>query len=609
MQRYQTDYIANIEEIVRLRDLSRGAASDFEDWYRTRIDASRRIDVLRAENNRLLDTFLFPVLDGLPDTDPDVIRELEEFADRLMDWHTNLDCGVYCLIHDSLLSVYRIRRDRNGIIKELYKLGMGLYYQRRTVQGMKKERLSELLFENEMVFTEAGSYLKFFENIDDEETKGYIIRSLANVAICANGMKRRIATSSRILRICRDDYYRSLAPNLPWDVFLRRTYQQMSANRDVLSRGDLNAEELSEVLGACQVVFEPESGTDTPNVRWLWPYYEMEYSCGFADLRLTLDRMEQLIDLHAYNAYDISGLYANVQLPIYYAHLMIDNPSLKEQPRRVQALLSSYDKMMKTLLSFPQDSLDDFFDYQITLVSSGYLEIPGAESYKDVMLALMRRYDPLLYIRSLRIGELASVLSAALYEGDPSFFDDIPFLKGVPDSAEKKDSLLAFANDCALFHDSGLLRMNMERLSRSRKLFESEFRLYQFHTAAGYDDLKVHPSTAAFADVAYGHHRWYNGADGYPEDYIRAASPYRAMTDVIALCVFLEETGRRDPEGAFREATLFEQTRFSPLVTAYLSDPAVRAELARVLTSPDESYYRTLYDQKKQDVRSHGLPA
>ena len=148
-------------------------------------------------------------------------------------------------------SLYRVKRDRARIIRQLYKLGMGLYYLDRSVEGVREKLAGPFRFRNEMIFTEAGSYMKFFEEIPDAETRGYIIRALANIAICSGDRKRRIAVTSRVLQIIKDDYYRELEPSLPWDTFLRRTTQQMSANRSTLSKGNLSKQELEAILEAC----------------------------------------------------------------------------------------------------------------------------------------------------------------------------------------------------------------------------------------------------------------------------------------------------------------------------------------------------------------------
>ena len=251
MQAYQQRYIENTRELMRLGDFYSVPRTDFSSWYTAEKANRRRMAELKRENIDLLNRYLFPALDELYETDDDRIDELIAFADALMDWKTNLDCGVYVSIHEALLSLYRVKRDRARIIRQLYKLGMGLYYLDRSVEGVREKLAGPFRFRNEMIFTEAGSYMKFFEEIPDAETRGYIIRALANIAICSGDRKRRIAVTSRVLQIIKDDYYRELEPSLPWDTFLRRTTQQMSANRSTLSKGNLSKQELEAILEAC----------------------------------------------------------------------------------------------------------------------------------------------------------------------------------------------------------------------------------------------------------------------------------------------------------------------------------------------------------------------
>ena len=596
MLSYQTKYIENTKKIAAQSDFYGITASDFPAWFALQKQAAATIEKLRQENIALLSENLFPVLDDLHNADNETIALLEEFAETLLDWRTNLDCGVYLLIYDSLLSLYRVRGNRDGIIKCLYKVGMGHFYQNRTVEGIGRVHTASFFFENEMIFTEAGSYLKYFAEIENEETRGYIIRALANIAICAIDLRKRVAISSRILKIVRDDYYRSLAPSLPWDRFLRATNQQMSANRGVLSRGNLSADELAAVLESCYEVFKPETANENPNVRWLWPYYEMEYSCGFVDLATTLDRLEMLIERTAYHEYDVAGLYGNIQLPIYYGSLLHDNPSAIK-PRHIRFLASAYEKMMHTILTIPTEDFIDFFFYAIRLVITDYYEAEGVPTYREITAKLMKRLTGQLYIQSRRMGEVLKLLCGAILDEDPTFFDDIDFIRVETDPTVKRNTVLSYALECGLYHDFGLIKMNLDRLRRTRSLFDKEDTMFRLHTISGHDDLAARASTARFADIALGHHAWYNGAGGYPEDYVRNASPYRQMTDAAAVAVYLTETYDGDIKAAVKNAVALERTRFSPLVTAYLENDILQAKLDTILCSDAEPFYREIYDE------------
>ena len=595
MQPYQEQYIENTKEISRLNNGRFDADGEFSQWLETGRQADERMEALRRENVRLLNDHLFPQLDGIYDAAPEAIADLEAFAAVLMDWSTNLDCGVYVLIHDSLLSMYRIRRDRTNVIKELYLLGMGLYYQNRSLSGIERKYTNPYFFQNEMVFTEGGSYLKFFPEIQEEATKGYIIRCLANIAICTPDYKRRIRVSARILNIVQDADYRAMAPDLPWDTFLRRTHQQMSSNRQVMGRGDLSPQELMQVLESCVEVFKPEAESATPNVRWLWPYYEMEYTCGFADMKTTAERLEHLIRGASYDQYDVSGLYANVQLPINYGKLMRNNPSLQENPARVAFLAEAYEKMMRTMMTYPGEKSNDLFQYYVRLVMCDYFEMRGLESYRSVLEKLLRHFFGRLYVRSRRTGEMLARFCETIIEQSPDFFDDIPFLK-VCDSPERKRAALRdYALACGLFHDLGEAKMNMQRVWLIRNPFEKEHQMAMLHTQAAYDEFIHRESTRMFADVALGHHSWYQGG-GYPDHAVLNQSPYRQMTDVVAVVAHLIEQAKDGPEAAIQSVLSQEGTRFSPMVTAFLGEDSLRRDLAAMLTADDAPFYREIYD-------------
>ena len=598
MQPYQEQYIENTKEIGRLNDGRYTEKGDFPAWLSARRQAEARMEALRQDNIRLLNDYLFPRLDNLHDASAEAIAELESFAAVLMDWSTNLDCGVYVLIHDSLLSMYRIRHDRANMIKELYLLGMGLYYQNRSLLGIEKKYTNHFLFQNEMVFTEGGSYLKFFPEIQDEATKGYIIRCLANIAICTPEYKRRIHISARILDIVQDAEYRAMAPSLPWDTFLRRTHQQMSSNRQVMGRGDLSTQDLMRVLESCHEVFKPESESATPNVRWLWPYYEMEYTCGFADAVKTAERLEHLIRGVQFDQYDLSGLYSNVQLAINYGKLIRDNASMRENPKRVAFLAEAYEKMMRTMLTYPGEKGNDSFQYYVRLVLCDYFEMDGVESYHSVVQKLIRHFFDRLYIRGRKAGDMLCRYCGAIFDQNQDFFDDIPFLKACESPEEKRAALLEYARSCGMLHDLGEAKMNMPRPSLIRNPFETEYQMALLHTQAGYEELNHRESTRKFADVALGHHSWYQGG-GYPDNYVRNQSPYRQMTDVVAVVSYLIEHCEGDPDEAIRTVMSQAGTQFSPIVAAFLSDEALRRDLTEKLTGDDAPYFLELYDESR----------
>ena len=603
MQEYQNRYIENISEIYQLLDIYSFDTDSFDNWYQKQQDAKKTIRRLKKDNVQILNEHLFPLLDSLYSAENSQIKDLEEFADKLMDWKINLDCGTYLLIHESLLNMYRVRKDRDGIIKELYKVGMGLYYQNRMIQVIDNSRCRKFYFENEMVFTEAASYLKYFEEIESEETKGYIIRSLANIAIATIDRKKRVHISSKTLNILQDEYYRKLAPGLPWDVFLRKTYQQMSSNRSTLSKGDLNPAELSAIMEACQVVFEPEKDNSKPNVRWLWPYYEMEYSCGFVDIYTTLQRMEELIESVSYDQYDMSGLYCNVQLAAYYGRLLKENENLKNRKRYLDFLSFAYRKMMKTLLTYPNNQIDDFFFYNISLVVAYYYETETTDSYLSVISKLIARLAGHRFIMSQSIADICETLALAVYLSDNSFFDDIEYIAAIKDPDKKIEEIRSFARNAGLYHNFGLIVMNIYNIRSTRNLYEREDEIYQLGCYLGHDIFVSRTSTEKLADIALGYHRWYDGEGGYPKDYVRLDSQYRKMTDIVSVAGYIEKHYQGDLKQLISSMRKLERSKFSPVIISYLFDPDIMRKLEYILNDKQIDYYRTLFNNISTDKK------
>ena len=593
MQDWQEQYIRNVREIADIRPLFNAEETDFEAWYARHRKKEARLKALREENNSLLSTRLFALLDTLHGASEEDIRDLEAFSDQLMDWKNNLDCGVYVAIHDALLRLYLIRRNRDAIIRELYKLGMGLYYQNRSVLGIESREVESMHFLNEMVFTEAASYLRYFETIDNDETKGYILRALANISICSNNFKRRVGTSIKFIRIATSPAYRALAPNLPWDTYLRRAHQQLSTCRSQLSDKEFTKAEIAAVMDSCYEVFKPEAQSANPSIRWVWPYYDMEYACGYVDLATTVERLENLIRSAPEDDFSISGLYGTIQLPIILGRMLKKNEKLGKDPDHIEFLAFAYRRMMKALFSVPPNRWDDNFVYLLTLVVSDFYEVGGLISYREVTARLMQRFAGRLYLRSLTAGELLACLCGHIMRREPKYFENLPVFRNITDEGEREKTLLQFARDCGLYYDFGLFKMNMERMRMTRSLFESEDAMYRLHTVSGYEDLRQRESTRPFADIARGHHSSYTGKTD-TSGYVRLESPYRQMTDLTALVAdFLDQ---ENADLRIWAKAVAGDRRFSPKAAAYLMEDEILDDLARILSTADRDSCRAAFE-------------
>ncbi len=596
MQDWQETYIRNVREVAEIRQLFSVEEPDFDVWYAEYRSREERLQVLKAENTALLSTHFFPLLDELHSASPETIADLEAFGDVLMDWKTNLDCGVYVAIHDALLSLCRVRRDRDGIIRELYKLGMGLYYLQRPLVGVYCRQADSMHFRNEMVFTEAGSYFRYFDRIENSDTRAYILRGWANISICTPDFKRRVDTSINFIRTVRSPEYRAKAPELPWDTYLSRAYQQLSSSRSQLNSDGITRTEIAAVMDACYEVFKPQAQSANPSPRWLWPYYDMEYHCGYVSLETTVERLENLIRAARWDEYDVAGLYANVQLPVFLGRLIRDHEQLREDPARIRFLDMAYRKMLKCLMTAPPEYYNENFFYTIVALVTDFYEHEAVISYREVTTRLMQRFAGRLYLSSLKAGELLACYCAYILKHRPDYFAKLPVLEGITDPEERRTALLRYAADCGLYHDFGLFKMNMKRIMQTRSLFENEDEMYRLHTISGHDDLRRRESTRQFADIAHGHHAAYSAAEADPSGYVRMDSPCRRMTDLMAIISDLMEHDREEIRTWAKRILSGDRGRFSPIAAAFLSDATLLDALDAILRSDDRARCREAFD-------------
>lgn len=601
----QHEYLDNLKIVSALASLEAGGESTFEEWYALRRDNWARAKLLRARNMELLRTMLSPAIDGVYDPDGRCLAALEELSAALVDRSLYIDPGLYCVVNQALISYYRTTKDTSGLIRCLYAMGRGLFAQFQSISGVSHPALTAVSQRCKMHFAEAGAYRKFFDELPDDATKGYVIRSMANVSLARfQDRSEKIAVIRQTLRVLNDPWYRQQAPSLPWDVFLHQTHQQMVASR-TLAPGALTSQDLADILDSSFVLYSEHLHSvdkdGRPNFRVLWPYYETQYLCGLITLPEMLSRLEKLIDQASLDDRSVDGAYGLITLPLSYCNTL---ETLEQQDlllRKHDYLCSLNTRAFRAACALPPGQ--DYAFYFSTFLSF-YRELEGAPAFSHVLLTLLPRCAPDLYLHSAVAGEAAAVICAAAIEALPRLFDSLPCLAGLTDQAERTDAAVSFVRTGALLHNVGLLHLGRLRTLHSRELFPDEHALMEMHALSGADLLRARPSTEPYADLALGHHSWYNG-EGYPAEYRRQDCPARGAVDVLSLAVFLEERLCTDGfsydagtalDQAVEAVLTDEGRRFFPPLALCLADSGLQARLRQVFTDAPREICHQLYD-------------
>ena len=611
MRPYQKEYIENIREIAALT-----ARKDPDGLTLEAYEARMRRDEAAAwekvgRNMTLLREGLFSTLDHLFDADRETLEELEEFATYLMGGKETQDEGVFRLIHRALLSLARQKGDRCGMIRELYWLGMGYYWLYSKLVGLPLEVTEKYANQMRLSFTEAAAYLKYFEEIEDTETRGYMLRSRANMSLGSfksSGEKIRLVRDT--LCIMQDESYRQTEPDLPWERYLYMTHQQMASSVSYSKEQVMSPEDMAWIMESAYIVYHQRleeaaaSGGHTP-LRWAFPYYAMEYYCGIYDMDHLMARIEKLMDQADPADVSPDGMYGILSLPAFYCQYLEQNP--ERIPAKASYLEGLYQRALEYAGRFPAQE-DETLSLYLRQLSFTYIETQGGVPYGVYLQKLLLRFAPEAYLHSRMVGEAARALCGLIMEEEPTFFDDVVKFRQIDDPEAKRRQVLDDAMTCGLLHDVGKISF-LELYSRTaRQWFEEEYEVTRLHTTAGHLLLSERASTKRFAPIALGHHAWYDGSShGYPEAYRRLECPCRQMVDVIGLVDWLENVSHSAQaytgmemgfDEAVEEAISLEGRRFSPMLTARLRDKQVAALIWDAFERGRKEAYRRMYYQK-----------
>ena len=236
------------------------------------------------------------------------------------------------------------------------------------------------------------------------------------------------------------------------------------------------------------------------------------------------------------------------------------------------------------------------------------METENSISYGEFQQKLLLCFAPDIFVHGHVVGRTAAALCEVIMDEESTFFDDIEHICQIQDAQEKRQKVIAYAMECGVFHDVGKVNFMSLFSHTGRQWFEEEYEMVHLHTVVGSSRLRACKSTQHYADAALGHHSWYDGSHGYPENYRRLESPYRQMVDVIGLVDWIDNRmnatwlyggTERTYEEAVRDAIALEGKRFSPLLTARLRDKKVVEMLRDVFAEGRKEAYWTLYREQQ----------
>lgn len=613
MQPYQEEYIENLKDIAVLAAQVGLGEESFERYDAGLSGRRLRVEEKIARNMELLKTKLFPLLDHLPEAGETEREELQDFAGGLFQVGDELDTGLFCRIHQALLNVARQQNDQKGIIRELYWVGLGKHNRCSRLVGLPFYVLENYVSDMRLCFTEAGAYLKYYDRIEDTETRGYIVRSRANMALGEfASASEKIQRVKQTLQILQDSYYQELEPELPWEKFIFMTHRQMADSISYNREDAMSARDIEAVMESVYIVYQTrlkeaaEKKMREP-IQAAFSYNSVLYYCGLNTLDGLLTQMERLMDTADPADFSYENMYGLIALPAYYCQFLRQYPD--RIPPRKEYVESLYERILDYVNVFPNAPENEHLFLFLRQLAAHFVETADSIPYGEFLLALLKRFAPDIYGQSYIVGKASEAFCGIIMEEEPGFFDDIEEIRRLKTPEDKRKAVEAYAMQAGLLHDAGKINFMSFYTRTGRQWFEEEYEMAGLHTVVGSICLAERKSTERYAAAALGHHSWYDGSKGDTDAYKRLECPYRQMVDVIGLVDWIENvtdaqcmlTGVKYTfEEAVERAIEMEGRRFSPLLTARLRDEQIVEKLREAFTEGCREAREKLYREAKK---------
>lgn len=614
MKAYQEKYIENLKRVVSLSAFSAEIPGDIPHFIRTRRENNAQIRSLIAENTGLLRRNLMPLLDDIVSASEDDVADLDDFAAHLMQGAQQLDLLLSYTVRNALVTYARTHGLRDMLIRQLYHTGMALFYMQQIISFADKNNYR---WKMSMMFGEAAAYIKQYDEIEDPEIRGYIHRSMANLALAYSWSDpSEAAQKSRAIRrsfqVLTDPAYHQKTPSLPWDAYIYKSHQERTTAMQLLRMGEADPLIVREVMESAEFIWKRQMENSRkrgirPEPRWVLEYDLALYHCGFLTLPQLLLNMEKIFMDQDHSDFSESGIWGNVMLPAFYSEYMHFDPSLIQKKKAI--VLYMYGRMVSYVQRMSNIQLNSLLAQNLLVCFQTFIEYPDGMQARDFLINLVVCRDPDIYVYLRLTADIAKMIMAEALERGPEQLTGVLSCRSTDEVLSRKAEILQFTFECGMLHDIGVFLFENLITFAARSRLKEEKIMYNYHVNVGKRILSRCRSTEKYAPAALGHHRCYDGSGGYPEEYRREEDPNAQVTDAVSIAAFM--VGQMLPKfndnraelpvaEAVRQVRLQAGTRFSPALAGFL--PALGERLESYMQTSVLTAYQEAFRLLKTDA-------
>ena len=609
-------YVDRMKQIRSLSSPDLQGITNAEAYSSVLRENFNNIGQLAQENKDLISEVLDPILNSKEALDPELLSAIERLNEELLDASDdeNIDLTLSSMLTDRLLKDTDATEDldyRIGLLdKEIENSNLLINMTKRViskpgiVSGHRKKGISAL--EELLKYLDRDKFL----SLSHESRETIMINARYGTTLYESIKptddeltKEQFDMLEYALKISSDPFYQEAMPDFDWIYHTFRIHEYLTrldyshADSDTLQKAVEYADKCIEIWKS-----DPEYYGDLSEFEELEGRRLRIYNlAGRIDDHEFTDAIYKMFKNRKQFDYTSLGYDLNIEYPRNYMSLL-----KMDEATELDIIRSSemYREALEYIFHMPKlGQLSVTLDpYAKMLID--FKEFPGNITFEEMGLQSFAALHPPTYIHSLMVADITRCLTRHLIYLEPELFHDVFSYLGVEDLPENRYDVIDYAYHAALCHDFGKLMIVDTIFVYGRKLMDMEFDLVKQHPDIGWALLSSHSSTRRYADIARGHHLWYDGTKGYPSDFDISGNPLKVIIDIVAIADCMDaatdNVGRSYNSG--KNLSDYEQevardagTRYAPWGPKLLSDPGTKADLEYILNEGRMSLYKETY--------------
>ena len=614
-------YLENSAEILRLYVPQMQHIETEDDYIKTLIGNYIRIRSIAKDNMEIMERVYLPMINSRRDISRDEIGIIRRFSTGLHDAYAITSLDGWLAYHQAK-RIYEeaVEEDDDNLLVWALDELVTTSYGMMCMAG-KLYPISEIYERYHKVGLEAAEKLlgflepEKFIRLPEELKKQVLINSryirvvseVEGVPAESKQMETLIERMKKALALSKCSFYRKNVPTYDWKLHEFRTLEYISTLTDFNNENNVRKEDIAFINESSKLLKKMYEGADGL-YRKSHITGELGVSCnrneylaGELSIRDYKDRLAEIVVSNHSND-DRQKLELSTLQAIAEYHLVLNEDNIDDEDRK--NLRYFYQVLVDTIQQTTGSGRLVFIGPPLIHILKNFVELTESMSFKDIGLTLLATVHPPSYAHSLTVADLSVCIAKKLIGKQPEVFIGMPGCRSQEDVCRHGQEILEYVYNAALTHDFGKLFVLETILTYGRNLSDEEFEFIKLHPLAGSNILSLHKSTSRYANVAKGHHKWYDNNHGYPKEFDIDSSEYKPVIYIVSCADSLDaatdEIGRSYKksltlEDVIQEIEADRGSRYAPYVVDLLSEESVVEELRGILKNNRAENYKKVY--------------